>query len=211
MRAKLLHNGIEKQCTLNTLYPQQAADCDPPHTGSGPPHDGSFSPRSAALIIAAAQPTPLSTFNAPVGQLSWHAPHSMQVSARTICTRRVPRAPGTNTPCGHTALHIPQLIQASTLNSNVLCWLSATNPVCASLVQSHVTVSILLVIVHLIAFLLFCVSRRPSANSTPAPNIPAITRMYRNISRFTPVLDVNGVEPVKLSARKAVTGGRPNI
>jgi len=71
------------------------------------------------LIIAAAQPTPLSTFSAPVGQLSWHAPHSMQASARTICTRRVPRTPGANTPWGHTALHIPQLMHASALNSNV--------------------------------------------------------------------------------------------
>jgi hypothetical protein len=37
---------------------------------------------SAAIIIAVAQPTPLSTAIAFVGQLRWHAPHSIQFSAR---------------------------------------------------------------------------------------------------------------------------------
>jgi len=101
------------------------------------------------LIIAAAQPTPLSTNSAPVGQLSIHAPHSIQASARTICTRRVPRAPGANTLCGHTALHIPQLMQTSALNANVLRLLNAINPTGTLTVSLGVVVSLQLVILIL--------------------------------------------------------------
>jgi hypothetical protein len=103
------------------------------------------------LIIAAAHPTPLSTFSAPVGQLSWHALHSMQASARTICTRRAPRAPGANTPCGHTALHIPQLIHAAALKVSVFRRLSATNSTAASAAKPQVVVPTSLTIFHLVA------------------------------------------------------------
>lgn len=44
------------------------------------PQTGSFFPLSAALIMAAAHPTPLSTVMASTGQLSWQAPHSMHAS-----------------------------------------------------------------------------------------------------------------------------------
>lgn len=150
MAVEMLENGPSGFCQITFSYPQHAAGFVPQHAGSGPPHVGSFSPRSAALIIAAAQPTPLSTLSAPVGQLSWHAPHSMQASALTICTRRVSCVPGAKTPCGHTVLHIPQLMHAIASNSNVLRWLSATNPICISLAQPQVLVSIGFTIVYLI-------------------------------------------------------------
>jgi hypothetical protein len=38
-----------------------------------------------------------------------------------------------------------------------------------------------------------------------APNMDAITGTYENISRLTPLLEVNVVAPVKFKARKAVT------
>jgi hypothetical protein len=41
----------------------------------------------------------------------------------------------------------------------------------------------------------------------PEPAISAITGTYRYISFLTPVLEVNVVQPVKLSARYAVTAG----
>src|SRR5512136_2836606 len=60
--------------------------------------------------MAAAHPTPLSTVMAPVGQLSWQAPHSMHAVGWTSWTA-LPS--GANTPCGHTAMHIPQLAHNS--------------------------------------------------------------------------------------------------
>jgi len=74
-------------------------------------------PVSAASIRAAAQPTPLSTEIAPTGQLTMQAPHSMQSSgfARTAAS-----SPATNTPCGQTMEHMPQLEQLSSLYSKVL-------------------------------------------------------------------------------------------
>jgi hypothetical protein len=61
---------------LETYYPQlhEAEGLSSPQ-----PHipDSIFCPRSAALIMAAAQPTPLSTTMALTGQLSAQAPHSM--------------------------------------------------------------------------------------------------------------------------------------
>jgi hypothetical protein len=45
--------------------------------GVSPPQQGS-PPLSFAPKIAEAQPTPLSTVIASVGQFFWHAPHSMQ-------------------------------------------------------------------------------------------------------------------------------------
>jgi len=54
------------------------------------------------------------------------------------------------------------------------------------------------------------VSRRtPNAipRIVPAPAMSTIAGMYRKISFFTPVREVNVVEPVKLRARYATTGG----
>jgi len=48
-------------------------------------HEELVRPR-AALITAAAQPTPLCTVMASVGQLVAHAPHSMHASRSTIAT-----------------------------------------------------------------------------------------------------------------------------
>lgn len=45
----------------------------------------------------------------------------------------------------------------------------------------------------------------------PEMNITARIGMYLKISRLTPVLDVNVVEPVKFRARKATTGVMINI
>ena len=45
----------------------------------------------------------------------------------------------------------------------------------------------------------------------PETNIPAITGVYLKISRRTPLRDVKVVEPVKLSAIKAVTGDHSRI
>jgi hypothetical protein len=64
------------------IYPQQPVE--PEH-----PHSGCF-PRLrlvAALIMAAAQPTPACTDRAPGEQLRWQAPHSMQESRLTIWAR----------------------------------------------------------------------------------------------------------------------------
>jgi len=131
-------------------YEQHAAGSAAPQADSKPQHVVTFSPRNAALIIAAAHPTPLSTNSAPVGQLTIHAPHSIQASARTICTRRISRAPGANTLWGQTALHIPQLMQASALNANVLRLLSATNPTGTPAVSLDIIVSLQLVILILL-------------------------------------------------------------
>lgn len=55
--------------------------------------------------MAAAQPTPLFTVMAPVGQLSWQAPHSMQAFGATSCATRSGCA---KTRCGQTMVHKPQ-------------------------------------------------------------------------------------------------------
>jgi hypothetical protein len=70
----------------------------------------SFCPLTAASIIADAHPTPLSTFIASVGQLSWQAPHSIHAFG---FTNRAVFPSGLNTPWGHTVLHIPQLMHNS--------------------------------------------------------------------------------------------------
>jgi hypothetical protein len=67
-------------------------------------------PRSAALIIAQAHPTPLCTVIACTGQLRAQAPHSMQ---ETGAASTAVSLPGMKTPCGQTLLHIPQLMQRS--------------------------------------------------------------------------------------------------
>lgn len=48
------------------------------------PQVGSDFPVNDAHIIAAAQPTPLSTLIAPAGQFIRHAPHSIQHEGLTI-------------------------------------------------------------------------------------------------------------------------------
>jgi hypothetical protein len=88
------------------VYPQQL---DPPLQES-PPQETSFLPRSAASIMADAQPTPLSTKMACAGQFFMQAPHSIQFAGRANLALV---SPTSNTPCGQTMLHIPQLIQAS--------------------------------------------------------------------------------------------------
>jgi len=76
----------------------------------------SFSPLTAASIIADAHPTPLSTFIAFVGQLSWQAPHSIQAFGfANLATL----PPGLNTLWGHTMLHMPQLMHNSGSYSRV--------------------------------------------------------------------------------------------
>jgi hypothetical protein len=84
---------------------------------SSPPHETSSVPFRAARIIAYAHPTPLSTEMAPVGQLSWHAPHSIHERGST---NRATFSFGENTPWGQTILHIPQLIHSSGSYSRVL-------------------------------------------------------------------------------------------
>ena len=44
----------------------------------------------------------------------------------------------------------------------------------------------------------------------PVPKVQAITGMYLYISRLTPLREVYVLEPVKLSAMKAVTAGIVN-
>ena len=84
----------------------------PQQETSGPPHEQlSMSlPRRAALIIAQAQPTPLCTSMACVGQLRAQAPHSMHSDgrARTACF-----SPSAKTLWGHTWVHRRQLMQSS--------------------------------------------------------------------------------------------------
>jgi hypothetical protein len=77
------------------------------HEHSLLPQVGSFWPVRAARIMAAAHPTPLSTVIAPVGQLSWQAPHSMHASGRTSWARRLFMA---NTAWGQTMTHSSQPI-----------------------------------------------------------------------------------------------------
>ncbi len=83
---------------------------------SSPQTTSSF-PLKAAMIMAAAHPTPLSTAIAPEGQLIWQAPHSMHRSARTIRTLPSPCA---NTRCGQTFRHMPQLMHRPGLKAKVL-------------------------------------------------------------------------------------------
>ena len=67
--------------------------------------------------MAVAHPTPLSTFMAPLGQLRWQAPHSIQASA---LARMAYFFPSLNTPCGQTMLHMPQFIQSEGVYARVL-------------------------------------------------------------------------------------------
>jgi hypothetical protein len=60
-------------------------------------------------MMAYAQPTPLSTLSAPVGQFSWHAPHSMHEGAWATRTTPFSRA---KTSCGQTAMHVQQPAQS---------------------------------------------------------------------------------------------------
>jgi len=60
-------------------------------------------------LTAAAQPTPVVTATAPARQFRMQAPHSMQAARLTM---RATVSPGTNTPCGQTMLHIPQLLHS---------------------------------------------------------------------------------------------------
>jgi hypothetical protein len=68
------------------------------------------------MNIAVAQPTPLFTVMARVGQLIWHAPHSMQRDLWAIVTT-FPL--GSKTAWGHTMRHILHPLQRSGLNSSV--------------------------------------------------------------------------------------------
>jgi hypothetical protein len=77
----------------------------------------SFLPRSAAIIMAVAQPVPLSTEIAPAWQLSWQAPHSMQ-SEGFISTAFLSRI--SNTPCGQTETHMEQPLHRSWLYASVV-------------------------------------------------------------------------------------------
>lgn len=81
------------------------------------PQVTSFFPLMAALIIADAQPTPLSTLMAEEGQLTWQAPHSMHFSGRE---RRTFPSPLWNTRCGHTSRHLPQLTHLPGKKTRVL-------------------------------------------------------------------------------------------
>jgi len=96
--------------------PQHGVDSfspSPPQQGaSGPPQEQlsiSF-PRRAALIIAQAQPTPLCTSIAWVGQLRAHAPHSMQSDGRASSARFSPSA---KTEWGQTCVQRLQLMHRS--------------------------------------------------------------------------------------------------
>src|SRR5512143_3680478 len=62
------------------------------------------------LIMAAAQPTPLSTLNAPKAQLDAQAPHSMHLSL-SMMTAFLSRS--TNTLCGQTSRHMPHPVHFS--------------------------------------------------------------------------------------------------
>jgi hypothetical protein len=57
--------------------------------------------------MAAAQPTPACTLIAPGSQFTMQAPHSIQADRLTI---RATFSPVSKTWCGHTMLHIPQLV-----------------------------------------------------------------------------------------------------
>jgi hypothetical protein len=80
------------------------------------PQETSFCPLTAANIIAEAHPTPLSTFIAFVGQLSWQAPHSIHACGFTNCATF---PSGLNTLWGHTVLHMPQFMHNSGSYSSV--------------------------------------------------------------------------------------------
>ena len=97
-----------------TLYRQQQGG---DWSSDERPHVGSFRLARAAQIIAVAQPTPLSTRMAPVGQLIWHAPHSMQAS-RLATLALSPL--NSKTPWGHTSLHIPHPLHSVSLYTRVL-------------------------------------------------------------------------------------------
>lgn len=74
--------------------------------------------------MAEAQPTPLSTSIASVGQFFWHAPHSMQSDGlASVATS----SPSSNTPCGHTIEHKPQLMQRLGSYCNVLVAYALSN------------------------------------------------------------------------------------
>ena len=78
---------------------------------AGPQLHSSISfPLSAAMNMAVAQPTPLSTDKAPVAQFCRQAPHSMQADGWAIFTI-FPL--GSNTPWGQTWIHILQPLQSS--------------------------------------------------------------------------------------------------
>jgi hypothetical protein len=67
-------------------------------------------PRSAALIIAHAQPTPLSTSMAPAGQFFAQAPHSIQARGFTSSARLFPSV---KTRWGQTCVQRRQLMHFS--------------------------------------------------------------------------------------------------
>ena len=70
----------------------------------------------AAFIIAAAQPTSLSTLIAPAEQFIAQAPHSMHSDG---ATRRALPLSALNTPWGQTEAQMPQLLQSSGSYSSV--------------------------------------------------------------------------------------------
>jgi len=91
-----------------------AGDGSPQHDPGSPPQlhpqlSMSF-PRTAALIIAHAQPTPLCTAIAWTGQFRAQAPHSMHAAGRTRSARSAPSA---KTPWGQTCVHRRQLMHRS--------------------------------------------------------------------------------------------------
>ncbi len=68
------------------------------------------------FMMAAAQPTPLSTLSAPKAQLPAQAPHSMHWSLSRTTAFLFFRA---KTPCGQTSMHIPQPVHCSGRNSRL--------------------------------------------------------------------------------------------
>jgi hypothetical protein len=74
-------------------------------------------PFRAAMNMAVAQPTPLSTLSACVAQFNWQAPHSMQAEGWAILTI-FPL--GSNTAWGQTWMHIRHPLQSSGARTSVL-------------------------------------------------------------------------------------------
>ncbi len=160
------------------------------------PHVTSFLPFSADMIMAAAQPTPLSTSMARAGQLRAQAPHSMHASYRTRTAFLFSRA---KTLWGQTLAHMPQPTHRfgsyrrvfngspapsqGTLFGGTRSTGSHHHDLVAH--QNHPRAS----------------SRRNVVRTTPVTNVTAMSGMYRNISFRTPVLEVRVEDPVKLSAR----------
>jgi hypothetical protein len=114
-RRQVFFSPLVYECLIDLLLHQDDFSCAVLQQlpGSSPQLHSPLSislPRSAALIIAHAHPTPLCTVIACTGQFMAQAPHSIH---ETDTASTAVSLPGTNTPCGQTLLHIPQFIQRS--------------------------------------------------------------------------------------------------